>query len=65
MVLITGDMDRLLPKLAWHFEQTRIGQSFSGFHASQLARSFVEVIFLLASGINFFAVIQVVSCRRQ
>ena len=62
MVLITGDMDRRLPKLAWHFEQTLIGQSFPGFHASQLARTFVEVI-LLASGMNFAAVIQGVSCR--
>jgi len=43
MVLKAGDMERVLPRLAWHLEEPRVGQSYPNFYASQLARQQVTV----------------------
>ena len=43
MVLKAGDMERCLPKLAWHLEEPRVGQSYPNFYISQLASKFVKV----------------------
>ncbi len=44
MVLKAGDMERCLPKLAWHLEEPRVGQSYPNFYAAKLASSFVKVV---------------------
>lgn len=44
MVLKAGDMERILPRLAWHLEEPRVGQSYPNFYASQLASKFVKVV---------------------
>jgi asparagine synthase (glutamine-hydrolysing) len=38
MVLKAGDMERCLPKLAWHLEEPRVGQSYPNFYAAKLAQ---------------------------
>ena len=42
MVLKAGDMERALPRLAWHMEDPRVGQSYPNFYAAQLASKFVQ-----------------------
>ena len=37
MVLKAGDMERCMPRLAWHLEEPRVGQSYPNFYAAQLA----------------------------
>jgi len=44
MVLKAGDMERVLPKLAWHLEEPRVGQSYPNYYAAQLASKFVKVV---------------------
>ena len=44
MVLKAGDMERCLPKLAWHLEEPRVGQSYPNFYAAKLASKFVKVV---------------------
>jgi asparagine synthase (glutamine-hydrolysing) len=54
MVLKAGDMERCLPKLAWHLEEPRVGQSYPNFHAAQLASKFVKVVLSGAGGDELF-----------
>lgn len=44
MVLKSGDMERCLPKLAYHLEEPRVGQSYPNFYASKLASKFSKVV---------------------
>lgn len=44
MVLKAGDMERVLPKLAWHLEEPRVGQSYPNFYVAQLSSKFVKVV---------------------
>jgi asparagine synthase (glutamine-hydrolysing) len=44
MVLKAGDMERILPKLTWHLEEPRVGQSYPNFYVAQLASKFVKVV---------------------
>jgi len=44
MVLKAGDMERVMPQLAWHIEEPRVGQSYPNFYAAQLASKFVKVV---------------------
>ena len=37
MVLKAGDMERVLPTLAWHLEEPRVGQCYPNYYAAQLA----------------------------
>jgi asparagine synthase (glutamine-hydrolysing) len=55
VVLKSGDMERILPKLAWHLEEPRIGQSYPNFYASGLASKFVKVVLSGAGGDELFA----------
>jgi len=43
MVLKAGDMERIMPALAWHLEEPRVGQSYPNYYINQLASKFVKV----------------------
>jgi len=54
MVLKAGDMERCLPKLAWHIEEPRVGQSYPNFYTAQLASKFVKVVLSGTGGDELF-----------
>lgn len=54
MVLKAGDMERCLPRLAFHLEEPRVGQSYPNFYAAQLASKFVKVVMSGAGGDELF-----------
>lgn len=54
MVLKAGDMERCLPRLAWHIEEPRVGQCYPNFYAAQLASKFVKVVLSGAGGDELF-----------
>jgi asparagine synthase (glutamine-hydrolysing) len=54
MVLKAGDMERCLPKLAYHLEEPRVGQSYPNFYAAQLASKFVKAVLSGAGGDELF-----------
>lgn len=54
MVLKAGDMERCLPKLAYHLEEPRVGQCYPNFYISKLASKFVKVVLSGAGGDEFF-----------
>lgn len=54
MVLKAGDMERILPKLAWHLEEPRVGQSYPNYYVAQLASKFVKVVLSGAGGDELF-----------
>ena len=54
MVLKAGDMERALPKLAWHLEEPRVGQSYPNYYAAKLASKFVKVVMSGAGGDELF-----------
>lgn len=55
MVLKSGDMERVMPKLAYHIEEPRVGQSYPNYYAAQLASKFVKVVLSGAGGDELFA----------
>lgn len=55
MVLKAGDMERVLPRLAWHIEEPRVGQSYPNFYAAQLASKFCKVVLSGEGGDELFA----------
>jgi asparagine synthase (glutamine-hydrolysing) len=55
MVLKAGDMERVMPQLAWHIEEPRVGQSYPNFYAAKLAGKFVKVVMSGAGGDELFA----------
>lgn len=54
MVLKAGDMERILPQLAWHLEEPRVGQSYPNYYVAQLASKFVKVVLSGAGGDEMF-----------
>lgn len=54
MVLKAGDMERCLPRLAYHLEEPRVGQSYPNFYAAKLASKFVKVVMSGAGGDELF-----------
>jgi asparagine synthase (glutamine-hydrolysing) len=54
MVLKAGDMERVMPKLAWHIEEPRLGQSYPNYYAAQLASKFVKVCLSGGGGDEIF-----------
>lgn len=54
MVLKAGDLERCLPKLAWHLEEPRVGQSYPNYYAAKLAGKFVKVVMSGAGGDELF-----------
>ncbi len=55
MVLKAGDMERVMPRLAWHIEEPRVGQSYPNFYVAQLASKFVKVVLCGTGGDELFA----------
>lgn len=54
MVLKAGDMERCLPRLAYHIEEPRVGQSYPNFYVAQLASKFVKVVLSGTGGDEIF-----------
>jgi asparagine synthase (glutamine-hydrolysing) len=54
MVLKAGDMERVLPKLAWHLEEPRVGQSYPNYYVAGLAAKFVKVTLAGTGGDELF-----------
>src|SRR3989338_7696706 len=54
MVLKAGDMERVIPKLAWHLEEPRVGQSYPNYYIARLASKFVKVVLSWAGGDELF-----------
>lgn len=54
MVLKAGDMERILPKMIWHLEEPRVGQSYPNFYAAQLASKFGKVVLAGTGGDELF-----------
>jgi|TARA_B110000908_G_C10263071_1_gene460863 asparagine synthase (glutamine-hydrolysing) len=54
MVLKAGDMERVMPKLAWHLEEPRVGQSYPNYYAAKLASKFVKVVLSGTGGDELF-----------
>ncbi|HRY50723.1 MAG TPA: asparagine synthase (glutamine-hydrolyzing) [Candidatus Paceibacterota bacterium] len=54
MVLKAGDMERCLPRLAWHIEEPRVGQSYPNYYVAQLASKFVKVVLSGTGGDELF-----------
>lgn len=55
MVLKAGDMERAMPRLAWHLEEPRVGQCYPNFYAARLASKFVKVVLSGTGGDELFA----------
>jgi asparagine synthase (glutamine-hydrolysing) len=55
MVLKAGDMERCLPRLVWHLEEPRVGQSYPNYYAAQLAGKFGKVVLAGSGGDEIFA----------
>ena len=55
MVLKAGDMERVLPRLTWHIEEPRVGQSYPNFYVAQLASKFGKVVLSGEGGDEMFA----------
>lgn len=55
VVLKAGDMERVLPKLVWHLEDLRVGQSYPNYYVSRLASRFVKVVLAGTGGDEIFA----------
>jgi asparagine synthase (glutamine-hydrolysing) len=54
MVLKAGDMERVMPRLSFHLEEPRVGQSYPNFYTAQLASKFVKVVLSGAGGDELF-----------
>jgi asparagine synthase (glutamine-hydrolysing) len=54
MVLKAGDMERVMPRLAWHIEEPRVGQSYPNFYAAQLAGKYLKVVLSGGGGDEMF-----------
>jgi asparagine synthase (glutamine-hydrolysing) len=54
MVLKAGDMERVMPRLAWHIEEPRVGQSYPNFYIAQLTSKFVKVALAGTGGDELF-----------
>jgi len=54
MVLKAGDMERIMPRLAWAIEEPRVGQSYPNYYMAQLAGKFVKVVLSGTGGDELF-----------
>ncbi|MGB4101375.1 MAG: asparagine synthase (glutamine-hydrolyzing) [Alphaproteobacteria bacterium] len=54
IMLRAGDMERVMPRLAWHLEEPRVGQSYPNFYAAELARRSVKVVLSGGGGDELF-----------
>jgi asparagine synthase (glutamine-hydrolysing) len=54
MVLKAGDLERVMPRLTWHLEEPRVGQSYPNFYAAGLASKFATVVLAGTGGDELF-----------
>jgi len=54
MVMHSGSMARILPKLIWHLEDLRVGMCYPNYYISALASKFVKVVLSGAAGDELF-----------
>jgi asparagine synthase (glutamine-hydrolysing) len=54
IVLKSGDLERIMPRLAWHVEEPRVGQSYPNMYVARLASKFVKVVLSGAGGDELF-----------
>lgn len=54
MVLKAGDMERIMPAMAWHLEEPRVGQSYPNYYAAKLAGKFNKVVLAGTGGDEIF-----------
>ncbi len=55
MILHSGDMAWVLPKLVWHLEDLRVGMSYQNWYIARLASKFVKVVLGGGGGDELFA----------
>lgn len=55
MVLKSGDMERVMPRLMRHMGEPRVGQSYPNFYVAGLASKFVKVVLTGTGGDELFA----------
>ena len=55
MVLHAGDMAHAFPRLIWHMEELRLGQSYPNYYLARLASKFVKVVLCGVGGDELFA----------
>jgi asparagine synthase (glutamine-hydrolysing) len=54
MVMHAGDMEAVMPRLIWHLEDLRVGQSYPNYYMARLAGKFVKVVLSGAGGDELF-----------
>jgi asparagine synthase (glutamine-hydrolysing) len=54
VVMHAGDMEWVLPRLIWHLEDLRVGQSYPNFYVARLTGKFVKVVLSGAGGDELF-----------
>jgi len=54
MVLKSGDMERIMTKVAVQIEEPRVGQSYPNYYVAQLASKFVNVVLCGSGGDELF-----------
>lgn len=54
MVIHSGDMARVLPKLIWHLEDLRVGMCYQNYLMARLTSKFVKVVLSGAGGDELF-----------
>jgi asparagine synthase (glutamine-hydrolysing) len=55
MVMHSGDMAWIMPKLIWHLEDLRVGMCWQNYYIARLASKFVKVVLSGAGGDENFA----------
>lgn len=55
MIIRPGDMERILPKLIWHQEDLRVGNSYPNYFINELASKYVKVLHSGTGGDELFA----------
>ncbi len=54
VVMHAGDMEWVLPRLIWHLEDLRVGQSYPNYYVARLAGKFVKVVLSGSGGDELF-----------
>ncbi|MDR1360651.1 MAG: asparagine synthase (glutamine-hydrolyzing) [Deltaproteobacteria bacterium] len=55
MVLKSGDMERVMSRMARHIEEPRVGQSYPNYYIARLASKFVKIVLSGTGGDELFA----------
>ena len=54
LVLKAGDMERVMPEIAWSLEEPRVGQSYPNYYVARLASKLIKVVLSGAGGDELF-----------